>query len=230
MRAAQLKYDKEVAEKQTAKKASDDKAQQWTNQIDAFNDLLGKSSDLSDQLQNLNDHLKEGTKATAVYIGKMVLPKNKIGETDNDTAHINNDATPQIQFCYADPEHAFLVDKVLAPGTGVTYDLFTDKPVEEEEAKEPELDEEGNPIPVKEKEPEEVFPRYMIVPEVVRDKQIYFFKVPKLGSYMAIRLEYETCLFEASLDAGIADQLAVNEKLRLQGQEKIEFERQQAEL
>jgi len=45
----------------------------------------------------------------------------------------------------------------------------------------------------------------MIVPEVVRDKQIYFFKVPKLGSYLAVRLEYETCLFEAALDAGIAD-------------------------
>lgn len=91
-----MKYDKEISEKQTAKKASDDKVQQWTNQIDAFTDLISKSSDLTDQLQNLNDHLKEGTKATAVYIGKMVLPKNKIGETDNDTAHINSDATPQI--------------------------------------------------------------------------------------------------------------------------------------
>jgi len=78
----------------------------------------------------------------------MVLPKNKIGETDNDTAHINSDATPQIQFCNADAEHAFLVDKVLTNGTGVTYDLFTDKPAEEEEAVEEKLDEDGNPIPV----------------------------------------------------------------------------------
>jgi len=50
VRAAQLKYDKEISEKQSAKKASDDKAQQWTNQIDAFTDLISKSSDLTDQL------------------------------------------------------------------------------------------------------------------------------------------------------------------------------------
>lgn len=91
-----MKYDKEVADKAHTKKASDDKAQQWTNQINSFDALINKSSDLSDQLQNLNDHLKEGTKATAVYIGKMVSPMNKIGETDNDTAHLNSEATPQI--------------------------------------------------------------------------------------------------------------------------------------
>lgn len=45
----------------------------------------------------------------------------------------------------------------------------------------------------------------MIVPEVVRDPRIFFFKVPKLGSYLAVRLEYETCLFEEALEAGIAD-------------------------
>jgi hypothetical protein len=52
--------------------------------------------DLSDQLQNLNDHLRVGTKATACYIGKMVLPKNKISDTDLDNAHLYSEATPQI--------------------------------------------------------------------------------------------------------------------------------------
>jgi hypothetical protein len=52
---------------------------------------------------------------------------------------------------------------------------------------------------------EEVLPKFMVVPEVVREGKIHFFKVPRLGSYMAIRLEYETCLFEEALDAGVAD-------------------------
>lgn len=43
MRAAQLKFDKDVAEKQATQKAAQEKEQQWTNQIDAFNNLLDQS-------------------------------------------------------------------------------------------------------------------------------------------------------------------------------------------
>jgi hypothetical protein len=77
-----------------------------------------------------------------------------------------------------------LVDKILAPGSGVTYDLFVDTPAEGEEvpAEEPQLDEEGNPIPVPEKEPEEVLPKHMVIPEVVRDDRVFFYRVTKLPS------------------------------------------------
>jgi len=44
---------------------------------------------------------------------------------------------------------------------------------------------------------------------------------------MAIRLEYETCLFEEALELGIKDQLDLNEKIRLQNEEKLAFEKQQ---
>lgn len=111
-----------------------------------------------------------------------------------------------------------MVEKVLQPGTGVTYDLFnaSEEPAEEAAAEEEEqLDDDGNPIPRPPKEPVEILPKHMVIPEVVRDSRIHFFKVPKLGSYLAICLEYQTCLFEEALDAGVADQLAVNEKLRV---------------
>jgi hypothetical protein len=58
-------------------------------------------------------------------------------------------------------------------------------------------------------------PKFMIIPEVVKESRMHFFRVPKLGSYMAIRLEYESCLFEEALDAGVADQINVNERLRV---------------
>jgi hypothetical protein len=45
------------------------------------------------------------------------------------------------------------------------------------------------------------------VSEVVKEPNIHFFKVPRLGSYMAIRLEYESCLFEEALEAGVIDYL-----------------------
>jgi hypothetical protein len=110
----------------------------------------------------LNDHLKAGTKATAVYIGKMVQPYKPITERDDDKAHIDSSAIPNIHFCFANPEHKFIVDKVLQPGSGVTYDLFTEIAPEDAEvaAVEPEVDEEGNPIPVPVKEPEEVLPKF----------------------------------------------------------------------
>ena len=54
-------------------------------------------------------------------------------------------------------------------------------------------------------------PKFLIIPEVVREPKVHFFKVPRLGSYMAIRLEYKTCLFEEAFDAGVKDKLQVME-------------------
>jgi hypothetical protein len=41
---------------------------------------------------------------------------------------------------------------------------------------------------------------------------MHFFKVPRLGSYLAIRLEYESCLFEDSFDLGLTDYLSMRER------------------
>ena len=51
--------------------------------------------------------------------------------------------------------------------------------------------------------------------EVVREPRIYYYKVPRLGSYMAIRLEYNSCQFEEAFDSGVNDLIQVNEKLRI---------------
>lgn len=40
---------------------------------------------------------------------------------------------------------------------------------------------------------------------MVKEARMHFFKVPKLGSYLAVKLEYETCIFEEALDAGVLD-------------------------
>ena len=49
---------------------------------------------------------------------------------------------------------------------------------------------------------------------------MYYFKVPKLGSYMAIKLEYQSCLFEEALDEGVKDRLLCMEKERAQDEER----------
>lgn len=45
----------------------------------------------------------------------------------------------------------------------------------------------------------------MYVPEVVRETAMHFYKVPRLGAYLAIPLEYNSCLTEKALDQSIID-------------------------
>lgn len=75
----------------------------------------------------------------------------------------------------------------------------------------------------------EVLPKFLVIPEVVREAKMYFYKVPRLGSYMAIRLEYQTCLFEEAFDAGFKDMMSMRDAKKLQDEHRAEFEKEQAE-
>ena len=108
------------------------------------------------------------------------------------------------------------------PGVGVTFEVLEDKQAAkiEEEGEEGTTD--AKPVA---KSAFDGLPQHLVIPEVVRDSRVHFYKVPRLGSYMAIRLEYETCLFEEAFDAGVLDLIEVNEKLRIQEEEKANFEK-----
>lgn len=67
-------------------------------------------------------------------------------------------------------------------------------------------------------------PRHVLVPEVVRENRIHFYKVPRLGSYLAIKLEYQSCLSTAAYDAGIKDYNLIKTKLSEQEEEKKQWE------
>jgi hypothetical protein len=110
--------------------------------------------------------------------------------------------------------------------------LEEDKPVAEGEQPvvREELDDEGNPLPKMQLNEGEVVPKHLVVPEVVREPKMHFFKVPKLGSYMAIRLEYKTCLYEEAFDYGVNDLLRVNELKKLQEEERIAYEKSLIEM
>lgn len=170
---------------------------------------------MNDCLQELADHLKDHTNSTAVYIGKLIQPNKSIKDDSVDTSHIDADAEKVVRFGFANKEHAFLVKQTLRSDQGLTFDVFRDVeeiPVEAEEGGEPEEGEEGEEKVKKSKEPQEKLPRHILVPEVVREPRMHFFKVPRLGSYLAIRLEYESCLFEESFDLGLTDYLGMRER------------------
>ena len=46
---------------------------------------------------------------------------------------------------------------------------------------------------------------HIYVPEVVREPKMHFYKVPRLGAFLAIPLEYKSCLSQKSLDQSIVD-------------------------
>ena len=99
-----------------------------------------------------------------------------------------------------------MVDKELHKGSGLTFDVFEDK-----------LDEDGKPLEKSDLD-------HVLVKEVVREPRIHFYKVPRLGSYLAIRLEYNSCLSVEALNDGVANALSCRERLREQEEAKKEHE------
>lgn len=105
----------------------------------------------------------------------------------------------------------------------MTYNLFKDaKKGEEEPFIIPEDKDAGTP-------------KHLIIKEVVKEPKIHFYKVPRLGSYIAVKLEYESCLFEAAFDAAVENYSDVKEKNKAielqkrQDQEAAEEERRERE-
>lgn len=56
--------------------------------------------------------------------------------------------------------------------------------------------------------------------EVVREPRMHFYKVPRLGAYLAIKLEYESCLFEDALNSAVVDYMDVRQRQKEQDEEK----------
>jgi len=62
------------------------------------------------------------------------------------------------------------------------------------------------------------------VPEVVREGPIHFWQVPRLGSFMAVPLVYNSCLSERALDDAVGAWTEISLKLEEQNKERQEFE------
>ena len=113
-----------------------------------------------------------------------------------------------------------MVDKILLQDQGITYGLFTegdggDEPEDDEKKEDDDksqYDDDGNPIPKPEKEKKEKFLKHTLINEVVEEGKMHFYQVPKLGSYLAIKMEYNSCLTEEAFDAAVADFKEVNVK------------------
>mmetsp|Transcript_35439 Transcript_35439/g.54230 ORF Transcript_35439/g.54230 Transcript_35439/m.54230 type:complete len:147 (+) Transcript_35439:356-796(+) len=118
-----------------------------------------------------------------------------------------------------------MVDKILKQDQGITYKALFTGEAEEAKEEEPPAEEGAEPLPPKEK-----LPRFKLVDEVVEQPDMHYYMVPRLGSYLAIKMEYESCLFQEAFDAAVVDFQEVNVKREEQAREKAEWEEKQKEL
>ena len=59
---------------------------------------------------------------------------------------------------------------------------------------------------------------------------MHFYKVPRLGSFLAIPLVYNSCLFEDALDNAVQDYLHIQKAREEQNKERAEWEEEQNRL
>lgn len=196
-------------EELSEKQALDDK-------ITTFKKKVESSEDLNDNLQELSEHLAEFTKATSCYIGKIAKPIKGISQgmqdDEDEDAHLVNGAKPEIQFKYASKGAEFMVGQVLQQDQGLSYNLFQE-PAKAGDPEEPFIIPENK---------ENGIPKHLIIKEVVKEPKIHFYKVPRLGSYMAVKLEYESCLFEKAFDEAVSDFINVRDKNLGVDEQKLE--------
>jgi hypothetical protein len=76
---------------------------------------------------------------------------------------------------------------------------------------------------------------HKFVPDVMKEPKLKFFQVPRLGSYLAISLKYNSCLYESSLDKAFENHFAIaqekeaQEKVKQEHEEKVQKEREEKE-
>lgn len=168
---------------------------------------MEESEDLNDRLQDLTDLLAKQTKSTGAYIAKLVCPLKPIEDGSDDKAHLDEEAPKVLQYIRATKDHQFMINRVLGPELGRTHEIFTPPVVVEEKL--PEEEEEG--VIRQEKPPADILTsfKHLYVSEVVREPRMHFQKVPRLGSYLAVPLVYNSCLSDDALEALVADSVAV---------------------
>jgi hypothetical protein len=165
--------------------------------------MCEKSEDLEDEMQALVDFLTAQTGATGVYIGKLRHPEKEIEEDGDPNAHLDDEAAKVIKYSHASKNHEFMIDVVLTPEEGVlTHSVFAEggEDGDDDDAASA-LNSDGGPSSQKGKKEQDILKtfKHTYVKEVVRESRIHFQKVPRLGSFMAIPLIYESCLFDEAL-------------------------------
>lgn len=201
--------------------------QQRLEVTQSFEDKMQQTPDLIDILNELAEYLKEFTGATGVYIARLEQTKKEISEGDNDMAHIDESGQRIIKYLSATEDHQFMIDKTLSMNEGVTPDVFN--PPEPAPPKAEEQEENKQASQLEAKQESEKIENVVYCKEVTREPRIKYFKVPRLGCYLAVPLVYSSYLFVEALDAALLDYAAYTAVLKRNEELTKEYEEALAE-
>lgn len=119
-----------------------------------------------------------------------------------------------------------MIGKILNPEQGVCHDLF--KPQEDEAPPE-----DGSQNGEVQPKVEDILTTYkhefIDVKNLVTNNRLHFWKVPRLGCFMAVPLVYNSCLSENALDTAIANWAEVSKEIEQQEKDKAEYDEQMAQ-
>jgi hypothetical protein len=129
--------------------------------------------------------LHENTGATGVYIGELEHPFRRIQEDAEEHEHLDTMKDQVLKFKWAKGDHAdAVIGTDLPPTQGIAHDALTDELTTANQN----LDSVSGDLTN--------YYKHIYVKEVVREPKMHFWKVPRLGAFMAIPLVYKSCLNE----------------------------------
>eukprot|EP00618_Florenciella_parvula_P001239 CAMPEP_0119498968 /NCGR_PEP_ID=MMETSP1344-20130328/21568_1 /TAXON_ID=236787 /ORGANISM="Florenciella parvula, Strain CCMP2471" /LENGTH=525 /DNA_ID=CAMNT_0007534913 /DNA_START=48 /DNA_END=1625 /DNA_ORIENTATION=- len=174
---------KEVAAAE-AVAAAEEAAKPLPDQVELATELAS-TTEVAELFPRLMELIKAGSGASSVYLGV------KDAEAGTETATISfvagtagSDMEGKVLMGAA-PDAEEPVDE------GVSFGVFKAlEPVEGEEEEAAEEEEGGEPKPPKGPE----YPTEFVVKNVVREPAVKFYGIPKLGSYVALPVRYDSCL------------------------------------
>lgn len=187
--------------------------------------------DFPDHLDSYCENLKNLVDATGVYVMSHEKKRRlNILEEDDENAHLLEDIV--LRYVYFCQDHSFLKNKNLEIGQGVSYDLVipkedtTDENKQSDEGNNSENLEDGSKIK------KELDPKNKEIKEVVGSEEgtkVKFYREPRLGSYLAVDMSYNSCLSQTSLLSAIENKREFEKNLAIQDERRREYEARHTE-
>ena len=195
-------------------------------------DTIINCEDFEEGLNDICEQLKNIIGATGVYISIYDLKRKEVNSLDEDeNAHIDPENINVLRYIHWNKDHDFLHGKILEPKQGVTYSLFMDVSGDEEgeegEEAAPEKNEgeEGEEGEIDDKKEDVI--KSIEIQDVIVDNKIKFFREPRLGSYLAYNISYQSSLSYKSLLSAINNLNDYNTKN--EEYEKLKAEKEELE-
>ena len=229
-------YEKEKLKQKEQAKKDEEKNMRLKDE----NNLVKEIEECKDFWLGFNhicQRLKVLSGATGCYLGIYDLKRRQVEPDDDETGHIDPSNTKVLRYIGWNDDHNFLEDQYLEQSQGVTFDLIFPPQKTQQQEGEGEAnaqEKQANPPTTEKKEEipkdKESELHSILIPDVVNESRMKFFREPRLGCYLSLDLTYKTSLNYNSLLSAIKCTKEYEEAKSAQEKRKKEWSDQQEEI